>query len=137
MFHKIFWPVLFVIFWPIVQHDQLFVYITEYSDELQMKMRYPSSRCFVRAWGNSTDILLKTPIASHNSQSKSRVVCVASKCIPGFAFSGDKCFGLTKNVVSNGKDKNKARQACTNFESSSSFMEASGSGIILNCEKLI
>ena len=70
-----------------------------------MKIRYPSSRCFVRAWGNSTDALLETPITHvniHGSyvQSKSRVVCVASKCIPGFAYSTseDKCFGLTKIV---------------------------------------
>ena len=99
-----------------------------------MKIRYPSSRCFVRAWGNSTDALVKTPITNvHNVQSKSRVVCVASKCIPGFAFSEDKCFGLTRSVVSNAKDKNAAIEACQTFESSSSFMEATDTGTI-NCE---
>ena len=99
-----------------------------------MKIRYPSSRCFVRAWGNSTDALVKTPITNvHNVQSKSRVVCVASKCIPGFAFSEDKCFGLTGSVISDAKNKDAARQACQTLESSSSFMEATDSGI-LNCE---
>ena len=108
-----------------------------------MKMRYPSSRCFVRAWGNSTDALLETPITHvdiHGSyvQSKSRVVCVASKCIPGFVYftSEDKCFGLTK-IVSNGKSKSNARQACKNLESTSTFMEASGSGTYFEFKKVV
>ena len=100
-----------------------------------MKIRYPSSRCFVRAWGNSTDALVKTPITHvHNVQSKSRVVCVASKCIAGFAFSEDKCFGLTRSVVSDATNIAAARQACQT--SSSSFMEATDSGTV-NCEYLL
>ena len=45
----------------------------EYSDELHMKLRHPSSHCFVRAWGNDTSKIVSTHIPKHYATSK--VVC--------------------------------------------------------------
>ena len=49
------------------------MYFSEYSEELQMKLRYPSSNCFARSWGNDTSQIIITEYMS--SSYKSKIVC--------------------------------------------------------------
>ena len=50
--------------------------IFELSDQINMKKRHPSSKCFVRAWGNKTDEILQVELSwISTSGTKTNVVC--------------------------------------------------------------
>ena len=61
--------------------------IYEFSDQTNMKRRHPSSKCYVRAWGNKTTEILDPVELWIGSGTKTNVVCqgiVRTKYTPIF-----------------------------------------------------
>ena len=54
--------------------------IFELSDKINMKKRHPSSKCFVRAWGNKTTEILQVELYISTSGTKTNVVCQGIYC---------------------------------------------------------